>query len=447
MDVLGMNLSNVILMLGLCIPFLFSCGDDDKEEVNVPVESVTLSTSSLMLNVGETFQLTATLFPENATNQIVTWVSSDETVATVSNEGLVTAIAIGNVTVAAGVGDKSAICTVTVRNEVVPDEPIVVEGEKASMNLDAFTSAQEIVTAIAKANEAGVTEYILHGEFSKLGIGSSKNTRNVSGIINPFAGTQVKKINMEGVTGFPEVITDYADYANTQKGIPDFAFYDEFGEVYPHLYEVVLPSSVEVIGNDAFYGCRKLANIEMPGVKVIAKEAFQDCESLVAANFPSVLIVGEDAFFSCYNLLEINMPKALLLLEDAFNDCLVLEKVNLPKVETIDSHAFAYDFCEKAVELVLPSADNLVKNVFYDCEKLRRLSLPKATIIGDFTFHNCNELTTLELTTSEPIKTSSGTFDDFKTSACSLILNSNKKGEVNGNIWKGVSWKNIAFVD
>lgn len=456
-----MNLSNIILIFGLCIPFLFSCDNDDNGEVNIPVESVTLSTSSLMLNVGETFQLTATLFPENATNQVVTWESSNETVATVSNNGLVTAITVGNVTVTAESGDKSAICTVIVKNETIPDEPIVIEGEKASMNLDAFANVQDVVNAINEADKAGIKEYTLFGDFTKLGLDTD---------INPLKNSKAEIIDMTHVTGWPEISADVSSRSVALKGVPENAFGRGIMEAESPLKKIILPESVEIVGKSAFANCTNLAEVLMPGVilvgedsfsgcfslasvdapllQTIGKGAFADCDDWEKVYLPSVKTIEEDAFFACdKKMKEIDFPEAVTLGKDAFKDCPFLEKVNLPKVEIIGIDAFAYDFCEKPIKLVLPSVTTIVEGGFYDCEKLYHLSLPKATVIGNFSFHNCYELTTLELTASATINTSDGTFDDFDTSACNLILNSNKKGEVNNNTWKGVSWKSIAFVD
>ena len=77
------------------------------------VSSVSLSQTSLMLEVGNTTTLTVTVKPDNATDKTVSWISSNTSVATVS-EGMVTAIADGTATITAVAGDKSATCTVTV---------------------------------------------------------------------------------------------------------------------------------------------------------------------------------------------------------------------------------------------------------------------------------------------------------------------------------------------
>ncbi len=59
--------------------------------VTQPVESVVVAPSTLNMTVGGTAKLTATVKPDNAENKDVTWSSSDETVATVSSDGTVTA--------------------------------------------------------------------------------------------------------------------------------------------------------------------------------------------------------------------------------------------------------------------------------------------------------------------------------------------------------------------
>ena len=86
----------------------------------IPVTSVTLNKTSLALTEQETFQLSATVSPDNATDKTVTWSSSNTAIATVSDNGLVTAVAEGTTTITAKAGDKTATCTVTVSKKVIP---------------------------------------------------------------------------------------------------------------------------------------------------------------------------------------------------------------------------------------------------------------------------------------------------------------------------------------
>lgn len=79
---------------------------------DAPVQSVSLSSSTLTLSEGESQTLTATLLPANATSSVV-WTVSPAGFATVVN-GKVTAENVGNCTVTAIAGGKSASCKVTV---------------------------------------------------------------------------------------------------------------------------------------------------------------------------------------------------------------------------------------------------------------------------------------------------------------------------------------------
>ena len=81
------------------------------------VASVSLDKTSMTLTVGETQTLTATVAPDNAQDKSVTWSSSDATVATVDQDGKVTAVKAGTatITVTTTDGGKTATCAVTVQ--------------------------------------------------------------------------------------------------------------------------------------------------------------------------------------------------------------------------------------------------------------------------------------------------------------------------------------------
>lgn len=88
-----------------------------------PVSGVTLSQDDAVLTVGgETLTLTATVAPANAKDKTVTWTTSNDAVATVDANGVVTAVSAGTATITATAtngtddtsDDKTATCTVTV---------------------------------------------------------------------------------------------------------------------------------------------------------------------------------------------------------------------------------------------------------------------------------------------------------------------------------------------
>ncbi len=89
-----------------------------RKKVSDAVESVKLNKTSLSLNVGKSETLTATVLPENAKNKDVKWESSDDRIATVTEEGKVIARAKGTATITVSSADNETIkdtCKVTVK--------------------------------------------------------------------------------------------------------------------------------------------------------------------------------------------------------------------------------------------------------------------------------------------------------------------------------------------
>ncbi|GAA3640681.1 hypothetical protein GCM10022397_27480 [Flavivirga jejuensis] len=76
-----------------------SCSRDDDKQVSVTLITIEAETTSILKST--TLQLTATVKPENAENKGITWASSDETIATVNQEGLVTGLELGEVNITA----------------------------------------------------------------------------------------------------------------------------------------------------------------------------------------------------------------------------------------------------------------------------------------------------------------------------------------------------------
>ena len=84
---------------------------------NIPVTSLELNKGTLTLQEKDSDTLTVTVKPADATNQDVTWESSNTSIATVSADGTVTAISVGTATITATAKDGSGVsasCTLTV---------------------------------------------------------------------------------------------------------------------------------------------------------------------------------------------------------------------------------------------------------------------------------------------------------------------------------------------
>ena len=107
-----------------------TCAISVKKSV-IAVTSVTLNKTSLNMTKGQSETLTATVTPDNATDKTVSWSSSDATIASVDQNGRVTALKSGSATIMAKAGEKSATCSVTI---TTPVESVSLD--RTSVNLE-----------------------------------------------------------------------------------------------------------------------------------------------------------------------------------------------------------------------------------------------------------------------------------------------------------------------
>lgn len=121
----------------------------------VSVTGITLDKTTLEMNIGETAQLTATVLPENATDKTVTWSSTNDRVASVSN-GLVVAQSAGEAVITAKAGNATATCTVVVGSGSGGSTTV----ESASVNPSSVTlqlNEEQVLTLVTVPADVEVT--------------------------------------------------------------------------------------------------------------------------------------------------------------------------------------------------------------------------------------------------------------------------------------------------
>jgi beta-glucanase (GH16 family) len=127
---------------------------------NVSVTGVTLNQTAAQVEVGQSVQLSASVAPSNATNTQVTWSSSNSSVASVNQSGLVTGLAPGTaiVIVTTADGNKTAVSTITV---VSPPTTVIVIGDavrglkKTGNNLLFYVNGATFADLHYKVNNGG----------------------------------------------------------------------------------------------------------------------------------------------------------------------------------------------------------------------------------------------------------------------------------------------------
>ena len=152
-----------------------------------PVASVTLDKTSVNLSTGQTVTLVATINPSDATDKTVTWSSSNTSIASVSDSGLVSAKSAGTATITAkanngGNGNFTAHCTVTVTQNVIHVNKITIDNTSISGKPGDTKSLTAIVypdnaddksvvwfssnESIATVSSTGIVTFIAPGETS-----------------------------------------------------------------------------------------------------------------------------------------------------------------------------------------------------------------------------------------------------------------------------------------
>ena len=108
----------------------------------VKVTGISVSPTTMILKVGDTATITATISPSNAENKAITWITSDAKVAKVDARGNVTAVSTGEARITAKTedGGKTATCLVTVEEEIMKPE---VDKSKLQAAINAVVELKE----------------------------------------------------------------------------------------------------------------------------------------------------------------------------------------------------------------------------------------------------------------------------------------------------------------
>ncbi len=223
-----------------------------------PVTGITLNETRLELVDGQTTQLLATVLPENATNKNVTWKSLDTSLATVDQNGNVTAknpgsgaVGLTTITVTTEDGGYEASCTVIVRERT--PEPVVVNVDGQGI----FVWGDIVVKCNLLSNNYGEHEALLLSKFN----GDSENGYiDGTGILRipdyvdwGNARYYVKRIPSEWSDGSNNIDGIEFDNVSHLEEICDYAFKGTNALDNYHQRYLTFPEGLQYIGTEAFY--------------------------------------------------------------------------------------------------------------------------------------------------------------------------------------------------
>ena len=177
------------------------------EKRYIPVASVVLNKNTATVIEGDTLVLTATVRPDNAEDKTVTWTSSDETLATVS-DGQVITLAPGKVSITATAGGKSASCYITIEERFIPVSEVVLNPAEATIEV----GEKIVLSATVLPENATKKTIVWKSSSSKIAsvrngtvVGVAEGTATITAKSGDVEGTCVITVkladNIEAVTG------------------------------------------------------------------------------------------------------------------------------------------------------------------------------------------------------------------------------------------------------
>lgn len=214
-----------------------------------------------------------------------------------------------------------------------------------------------------------------------------------------------------------------------------------------------LPCKVVYIFKNAFEKCKNINSIILPGtIEGIGDVAFGGCESLASVNIPdAVTSIGMRVFDGCTSLKSLTLPSGLQSIgSNAFDNCTSLESITIPSSVTsiggnpvagcsalssiiVESGNTVYDSRNNCNAIISTSDNKLIAGcqntiipngiitigsyAFSGCTGLTSLSIPSTvTNIGSSAFRKCTGLTSIN------IPNSVGTIGAFAFDGCSALV-------------------------
>ncbi len=326
-------------ILSLTVPILFvmyACSpkeelpDKPSTPTDVKVTGISLNQTSVSLSIDETFKLDAILSPANATNNSVTWSSSDPSVVAVSN-GMIKGLKIGTATITVTAGGKTASCKVSVVKEGFPEGQLPPDNE-----IWYITSDKKPLTKIERQGTC---------------IPQFANYKDGYGVIH-YSGP---------ITLFERLSLDAGECKRVT--------------------ELLLPDCVETIGSWAFEHPFSIKEFRVPAKLNSVEGLIASCptlekftgshvsedgrciifgESLIAFapggidsyEIPSgVTRINSGAFAYAKGVKSVVIPSGVMYLEDTSFAGSSLESITIPS-SVISIHPYAFLYCDKLKNLL-----------------------------------------------------------------------------------------------
>ena len=321
----------------------------------IPVMSLNIL-SEMDIEEGREYAINPVILPRDATGTNLTWKSSDESVATVRNQGIVKGVAFGEAVITATTTDGtniSANCTVRVHKPGPYNE---VRYKSIDQKVVTPYAPKSLGTVVS--NEYGFEWGIITLKDDLFNIGGS---------------------------AFQDCVL-----------LTEVALPARVGSIGPSAFRncssllfINIPDEVTSIGNEAFYLCESLTSITLPdALKEVGSGVFSRCPALGYIHSPlspdgrCLVLDGSVVAFAPAGLTSYSVPDGITGIRfSAFKYCQELDTITIPSsVKEIGEYAFLNCKNLSSVILLGTAPPTLGSNVFENVNSLYKVYVPASAL-------------------------------------------------------------------
>ncbi|MGM9641320.1 MAG: leucine-rich repeat protein [Faecousia sp.] len=381
-------------------------GNTAKDFVDIGPRAITLD--NLSLEVGSTARISYTIRPDGLQEIPLAWVSSDETVATVDETGLVTGLRNGTAVVSASaVSGLTAKCVVTVGTGITSENLQNNFGETPYLN-ERFQSGDfwykvtgpDTVQLIRDPNSGWSGYPDLYGPITIPAEATYENVTFRVTSIGQSAFSSNSDITSVELPDTLEIIGPYAFeycYGVEITELPDSIHrIDDAAFKYASSVNCNIPSNLEVMGSEVFNGSGLTHAVIPATVARLGDEAFSSCYHLTEVEFQGVpQEMGEGVFSYDSALEKVTLPQGLPRIPaETFMFCSGLKDVQIPEtVSDIGNSAFLYS---GITSIVIPEACREIGVSAFAGTTSRKIRIPdQVERIEDRAFESCSGVETI----------------------------------------------------
>ena len=197
------------------------------------------------------------------------------------------------------------------------------------------------------------------------------------------------------------------------------------------LTELVIPSTLTLVGECAFYGLDQLKTLTFVGTSYndlsVGKYAFRNCKKLATVDLQTgsrLASLGEGAFMGCTSLEVFNVPTTMTKIgASAFADCTALAVVNIAELaaaseKTLEFGENAFQNCSSLATVNLPAHVSKIPGVFAGCSSLTAVNIAEGS-----TYFKSVEGVVYDFNMTELIFFPSGKSGEFEIPATVTTIN------------------------